>query len=88
MTVTTHSPETNLFLSIPKCDKKHTPKARIVCERMHGVFMMLVCPKGDDDKRSQTYILLSAFFNFILVKQVHWSFVVISYKMKHSMENP
>lgn len=84
MTVTTHSPETNLFLSIPKCDKKRTPKARIVCERMHGVFMML----GDDDKSSQTYILLSAFFYFILVKQAHWSFVVISYKMKRSMENP
>lgn len=70
MTVTTHSPGTNLFLSIPKSDKQHTHPEADLWERMYGVFMMLVDAEGGGDKSSQTnlnYYLPAFFFS----KQVH-----------------
>lgn len=62
MTVTTHSPETNLFLSIPKSDKQHTPKARIVWEDVWSIYDACVSRKRWWQKQSNKLTTLSAGF--------------------------
>lgn len=62
MTVTTHSPETNLFLSIPKSDKQRTPKARIVWEDVWSIYDACVSWRRWWQKQSNKLILLSAVF--------------------------
>ena len=62
MTVTTHSPETNLFLSILKSDKQHTPKARIVWEDVWSIYDACVSWRRWWQKQSNKLILLSAIF--------------------------
>ena len=83
MTVTTHSPETNLFYQFQRVTNSTHPKPELD-ERMYGVFMMLVCPGGDDDKSSQTN--LRYYLPFFI--QTGTLYLVISFTMTEALAVP
>lgn len=84
MTVTTHSPETNLFLSIPKSDKQRTPKARVVWEDVWSIYDACVSWRRRWQKQSNKLILLSGRF---LSKQVRCSSLFL-FKMNEALSVP
>lgn len=83
MTVTTHSPETNLFYQFQRVTNGSQPEPELG-ETMYGVFMMLVCPEGGDDKSSQTN-----FYDYLLFFiQTGTQWLLISYKMSEGLDVP